>query len=46
MLHALTLIKVEDGSAKQFLEAFLQIAFIDSNLTAKFLDSDRLTNML
>src|SRR4030095_6485190 len=46
MLHSLALIKIKDGSAKHFFKPFFQVTFIDSNLTAKFLNGDRLANML
>ena len=46
MLHALALVEVEYGGAKQLFEPFLKVTFIDGHFTAQFLNGDGLTNML
>ena len=46
MFHPLALVKIEDGRTKHFLEALLQVTFIDGYLPAQLLDGDGLTNLL
>lgn len=46
MFHALALVEIEDSCAEQFLETFLEIAFINSDLAAQFPDRDRFADML
>jgi hypothetical protein len=37
MFHPLALVKIENGSAKHFLESFFQVTFIDGNFAASVL---------
>ena len=46
MFHALALVKIKNGGAKQFLKSFFEIAFIDSYFAAQFLNGKRLSNVL
>ena len=46
VFHSLLLIKIKYSGAKNFLESFLQIAFVHRNFTAEFLDGNWITNMM
>ena len=46
MLHALALVKIENGSAEHFLEPFLQVTFVDGHLAAQLLDGKGFADML
>ena len=45
MFHPLALIEVENGRAEHFLEAFLQVAFVDGHLPAEFSDREWFADM-
>ena len=45
MFHPLTLVEVENGRTEHFLEAFLEITFVDSHLPAEFLDREWFADM-
>ena len=46
MFHALALVKIKYGGTEQFFKSFFQVTFVDCYFAAKFLDGDRLTDML
>ena len=45
MFHPLALIEVENGRTEHFLEAFLEVAFVDGHLPAEFPDRKRFAYM-
>jgi hypothetical protein len=46
MLHALALVKIEDGLSEEFFKPLFQVAFINGHLAAERFDGKRLSNML
>ena len=45
MFHPLTLVEIENGCTEHFLEAFLEVAFVDGHLPAEFSDRKRFADM-
>ena len=45
MFHPLALIEVENGRTEHFLEAFLEVAFVDGHLPAEFPDREWFADM-
>ena len=46
MLHALALVEIKNGSAEKLLKSFFKVAFVNSYFATKFLDGNRLPDVL
>ena len=46
MFHTLALVEIKNGSAEKLLKSFFKVAFVNSYFATKFLDGNRLPDVL